>query len=79
MLLLFYSSKSIFIGFYLFSFSVTGAHACAVLIYFIYPFAWVWAHGCVVDTAGHGGDSILKGLGCWPTIGLLWAPDLHLR
>ena len=39
------------------SFSVTGNHACVVLIYFVYPFAGVGARGWVVDiyTAGHGG------------------------
>ena len=46
------------------SLSMTGAHACVVLIYFIYPFAGVGAHGCVVDTAAHGGGSIGQGLGC---------------
>ena len=35
------------------SFNMTGAHACVVLIYFIYPLAGVGAHGCVVDTAFH--------------------------
>ena len=46
------------------SFNMTGAHACVVLIYFIYPLARVGAHGCVVDTAAHGGGSIGQGLGC---------------
>ena len=37
------------------------------------------ARGCVVDTAGHGGGSIRQGLACWPTVGMFWVPDLHLR
>ena len=40
--------------------------------------AWAGAHGWVMDTAGHGSGSILQGLGCWPTVQLFWAPDLHL-
>ena len=36
-------------------------------------------HGWVVDTAGHGGGSLPQGLGSWLTVGLFWAPDLHLR
>ena len=39
------------------SFSVTGAHVCVVLL-FVYLFIGAWARGWVVDTAGHGGDSI---------------------
>ena len=31
-----------------------------------------------MDTAGHEGGSILQRLGCWPTVGLFWAQDLHL-
>ena len=27
--------------------------------------------GLIVDTAGHEGGSILQGLGCWPTVGLV--------
>ena len=46
------------------SFNMSGAHACVVLIYFIYPLAGVGAHGCVVDTTAHGGGSIRQGLGC---------------
>ena len=45
----------------------------------VYPFIGVGARGWVVDTAGHGGGSNLQGLGSWPTIGLFWAPDLHLQ
>ena len=41
------------------SFSVTGAHVCVVLFYFVYAFVGVGAHGGVVDTAGHEGGSIL--------------------
>ena len=39
------------------------------------------AHGWVVDNTGHGGGSILhaQGLSSWPTVGLFWAPDLHLQ
>ena len=39
------------------------------------------AGGCgwVMDTAGYRGGSILQELSCWPTTGLFWAPDLHLR
>ena len=54
------------------SFSVTGAHVCVVLFYFVYLFVGVGAHGWVVDTAGQGGGSILQGLGCWPTVGLFY-------
>ena len=36
-----------------------------VLSYFVCPFARVGARSWVVDTAGHGGHSILQGLGCW--------------
>ena len=61
------------------SLSVTGAHVCVVLFYFVYPLVGAGACGSVVDTAGHGGGSILQGLGCWSTVGLFWAPDLHLR
>ena len=61
------------------SFSVTGAHVCVVLFYFVYLFVGVGARGWFVDTAGLGGGSILQGLGCWPTGGLFWAPDLHLN
>ena len=52
---------------------------CVVLILFVYPFAGVGAHGQVVDTAGQGSGSIWQRLGCWSTVGLFWAPDLHLQ
>ena len=61
------------------SFSVTGAHVCVVLFYFVHLFIGAGARGWVVDTAGHRGGSILQGLGCWLTVGLFWAPDLHLQ
>ena len=62
------------------SFCVTGGHVCVVLILliFVYPFARAGTGGWVVETAGYGGGSIWQGLGCWPTVRLLWAPDLHL-
>ena len=60
------------------SFSVTDAHVCIVLFYSVYPFVGVEASGRDVDTAGHGGGSIPQALGCWSTVGLFWAPDLHL-
>ena len=41
------------------SFSVTGAHVCVVLFYFVYPFVGTGARGWVVDTAGCMADSIL--------------------
>ena len=44
------------------------------LTLFVNPFVGEGAHGWVVDTAGHRGGSIQQGLGCWPTIGLFWAP-----
>ena len=50
------------------SFSVSGAHV---------GFVGAGACGWVVDTAGHGGGSIPQGLGCWPTVGLFWAPNLN--
>ena len=63
------------------SFSVTGAHVCVVLFYFVYLFIEEGGGACgwVVDTPGHRGGSILHGLGCWPTVGLFWAPDLPFR
>lgn len=61
------------------SFSVTGAQACDVLFYFVYPFVGVGARDWVVDTAGHGDGSILQRLGCWPAAGLVWAPDRHMQ
>ena len=61
------------------SFSVTGARVCVVLFYFIHPFIGAERRGCVVDSVGHGGSSILLGLRCWPMVGLFWASDLHLR
>ena len=60
-------------------FSVTGAHVGVVLFYFVYAFIGAGARGWVVDTAGHGGGYILQGLGCWLTVELFWAPDLHLQ
>ena len=60
------------------SFSVTDAHACVVLFYFVYLSIGAGACGWVVDTVGHGGGSILQGLGCSPTVGLFWALDIHL-
>ena len=38
------------------------------LILFCLSRCWDGAHGCVVDTVGNGGDSILQVLGCWPTV-----------
>ena len=35
-----------------------------------FPSAWAGARGWVVDTAGHGGGSILQGLGCSPIVEL---------
>ena len=61
------------------SFSVSGAHACVVLFYLVYPFIGAGACAWVMDTAGHDGGSILQGLSCWPTVGLFWARDLHLQ
>ena len=46
------------------------------ILIFVYPFVGAGARSWVVDTAGHRGDSIPQGLGCWPTVGLFWAPDL---
>ena len=60
------------------SFSVIGVLLCVVLFYFVYIVMGAGARSCVVDTAGHGSGSILQGLGCWLTVGLFWAPDLHL-
>ena len=48
------------------------------LIFFVYPFVGAGTCGWVVDTAGHDVGSILQGLGCWPTVGVFWARDLHL-
>ena len=45
------------------SFSVTGANVGVVSFYFVYPFFGARARGWVVYTAGHGGGSILQGLG----------------
>ena len=59
------------------SLSVGGAHVGFVLYFNIcLSFVGAGARSWVVDTAGHRGDSILQGLGCWPTVGLFWAPDL---
>ena len=43
-----------------------------VLSYFVLFFACIGAgaRGWVVDTAGHGGGSILQGLGCSPSVEL---------
>ena len=51
---------------------------CLILTLFVYPFPKAGARGWVLDTAGHGGHSILPGLGCWPNVGLIWVPDHHL-
>ena len=61
------------------SFSVTGARVDVVLFYFVYPLAEAEPQDWVVDTAGHEGGYTQQGLGSWPTIGLLEAPDLHLQ
>ena len=50
--------------------NVTAAIVSVVLFYFVYLFIGARARDWVVDTAGHGGHSILQGLGCWPTVGL---------
>ena len=52
-----------------------------VLSYFILfnPFIGAGTRCWVVDTAGREGGSILQGLGCWPTVELFWAHDLHLQ
>ena len=38
------------------------------LVLFCLSRCWDGAGGCVVDTVGNGGDSILQVLGCWPTV-----------
>ena len=58
---------------------MTDAHVGAVLFYFVYPFVEEGAQSSIVDTAGHGGGYTQQGLGCWPTMGLFGAPDLHLQ
>ena len=58
---------------------MTGARVDVVLFYFVYPLVEAGAQSWVVDTAGHEGGYTQQGLGCWPTIGLFWAPDLHLQ
>ena len=45
------------------SFSVTCAHVCVVLLYFVYSFVEVGAQGWFVDTAGQVGVSISQRLG----------------
>ena len=60
------------------SFSVTGAHICVVLFFFFYFIVETGARSWVV-LATRVTWFHLPGLGCWPTIGLFWAPDLHLR
>ena len=54
------------------SFNVVGAHVSVDLFYFVYLFVGEGASGWVEETAGH------RGVGCLPSVGLLWAPDLHL-
>ena len=61
------------------SFSVTGAHVGVVLFYFVYSLVEAGAQSWIVDTAGQGGGYTQQGLGCWPTRGLIGAPDLHLQ
>ena len=59
---------------------MTGARVDVALFYFVYPLVeagGLRAQGWVVDTDGHEGGYNQLGLGCWPTIGLLGAPDLH--
>ena len=46
---------------------------------FIPSLGWRLVAGLIMDTAGHKGGSILQGLGCWPTVGLFLARDLHLQ
>ena len=63
---------------------MTGARVDVALFYFVCPLveaggSGLRAQGWVVDTAGHEGGYTQQGLGCWPTIGLFWAPDLHLQ
>jgi len=70
---------TILFSFHWMSFSVTGAHICVITLCFVYFFIGVAACGWVVDTACHRGGSTLQGLDCWPTVGLFWAPDLHLQ
>ena len=43
-----------------------------VLSYFVlfFPCIGAGARGWVVDTAGHGGGSILQGVGCSPSVEL---------
>ena len=49
---------------------MTGAHVSVVLFCHVCPCVGAGARGWVVDTAGHGGGSILQGLGCSPIVEL---------
>ena len=49
---------------------MTGAHFSVVLFCFVCPSIGVGARAWVVDTADHGGGSILQGLGCLPIVEL---------
>ena len=70
---------TILFSFHWMSSSVTDTHTCGIILCFVNLLVGVGACGWVVDTTGHGGGSTLQGLGCWPTVGLFWAPDLHLQ
>ena len=76
-----YFTLVFFDRFHRMSFSVTGVHISCYLNFICLSLRWAGggARGWVVDTASHGGGSIWQGLGCWPTAGLFWAPDLDLR
>ena len=52
-----------------------------VLSYFVlfFPCIGAGARGLVVDTAGHGGGSILQGLGCSSSVELSLGTYLLLR
>ena len=47
---------------------MTGAHVSVVLFCLVCLCVGAGARGWVVDTAGHGGGSILQGLGCSPIV-----------
>ena len=49
---------------------MTGVHVSVVLFCLVHSCVGVGARGWVVDTAGHGGGSILQGLGCTPIVKL---------
>ena len=53
---------------------MTGAHVSVFLFCFVCPCIGAGALGWVVDTAGHGGGSILQGLGCLPIVELFLGP-----